>query len=215
MNERGSDPGSWHCRPVQPPSMAGMEPAADAVIALFGGAFNPPHLGHVLCAVWARVMAGVDAVWVLPTVEHPYAKTLIPFTDRLELCRLAFAGLPWVEVRDDEAGNPGGRTINLVEHLIAAWPGRRWRLLGGSDTHRDLPNWYRASDLCRLVEVIEVPRRGWDDHHPGALPGISSSAVRSRLASGGDASDLVPAAVLARIRERGLYQNPRGASPSR
>jgi nicotinate-nucleotide adenylyltransferase len=173
-------------------------------IALFGGSFDPPHLGHVLCALWARAVAQVDAVWVLPVERHPYAKPLRPWAVRWELVRLAFADLPFVAVRDDELRNPHGYTIDLVEALSAAHPGHRWLLVGGTDTARDLPNWHRGPELARLIEVLPVPRRGFDDH-PAALPAISSSAVRAMLAAGGDVDGLLPATVSARIRAGGWY----------
>lgn len=174
-------------------------------IALFGGSFDPPHLGHVLCALWARSVGAVDAVWVLPVVDHPYGKDLIPFADRLDLCRLAFADLPFVAVREDERRNAGGRTITLLDLLEAEHPGARFCLVGGTDTQRDLGNWYRGADLLRRIEVLAIPRRGYDDGHPGALPAISSTLVRERIRSGGDLTGLVPAAVAARIAEAKLY----------
>ncbi|MCK6489085.1 MAG: nicotinate-nicotinamide nucleotide adenylyltransferase [Planctomycetes bacterium] len=173
--------------------------------AIFGGAFDPPHLGHVMCAMHARLVGGADEVWVLPSARHPYHKPLTPFVHRLELCRLAFADLPFVQVREDELANPDGYTIGLVELLRAAHPGRRWLLVGGSDTARDLPNWQRGAELAALVRVHAVPRGGFDDQ-PGALPAISSSQVRSRLAAGQDCRGLVPAAVLARIAAAGWYR---------
>ncbi len=164
-------------------------------IALFGGAFDPPHLGHVLAAVWARSIAGVDAVWVLPVAEHPYGKPVAPFAQRLHLCELAFADLPFVSVRSDERDNPGGRTITLLEQLQANHPDTRFALVGGTDTERDLPNWYRGQDLLAAIDIIAIPRRGYDDVHPGALPAISSSLVREALRSGASIDGLLPARV--------------------
>lgn len=181
-------------------------------IALFGGSFDPPHLGHVLAAVYAHAVGRVDEVWVLPVAKHAYGKALAPWERRWELCTLAFAGLSFVRLRDDERRNPAGYTITLVEALRAAHPGVRWCLVGGTDTSRDLPNWHRGRELVDLVEVIAVPRRGWDDADPAALPAISSSQVRALLAQGGDARALLPAAVAERIAADGWYGpgDPRG-----
>lgn len=173
--------------------------------ALFGGSFDPPHLGHVLAALYARLIGGAEAVWVLPSAEHPYGKPLTPFADRLMLCQLAFADLSFAEVRDDERGNPGGYTIGLVERLRATHPERTWLLIGGTDTAHDLPNWRRGAELTRLVEVLAVPRRGYDDD-PAALPAISSSLVRERLRAGDPCRDLLPAAVADRIAANGWYR---------
>ena len=175
-------------------------------IALFGGSFDPPHLGHVLCATYALSVAEPDAVWVLPVHQHPWHKPLSPFAQRLELARLAFAPLSRVEVRDDEQHNPSGYTWDLLDHLDTLHPGTSWMLIGGSDTARDLPRWHRGGELARRVSIIPVPRRGFDAD-PAALPEISSSQVRAQLAAGANVDSLVPAKVLRRIVELGAYRD--------
>jgi nicotinate-nucleotide adenylyltransferase len=164
-------------------------------IALFGGSFDPPHLGHVLAASYVLATARPDALWVLPAARHPYHKPLPPLEQRLALCRLAFATLVGVSVRDDEARNPSGFTIDLVEALARAHPGHQWLLVGGTDTAADLPKWRRGADLLKLVEVIAVPRRGYDDAAIAAMPAISSTLIRTRRAAGDPCRDLLPAAV--------------------
>lgn len=168
-------------------------------IALFGGSFDPPHLGHVLAACYARIVAEVDEVWVLPVARHAYSKPISPWEQRWRLCQVAFAGLPFVHLRDDELANADGYTIDLIERLRTQHPTHRWLLLGGTDTARDLLNWHRGSDLVELIEVIPVPRRGYDDH-PAALPEISSSLIRERTKRGEPIDDLVAPAV-ARLME--------------
>lgn len=174
-----------------------------ATIALFGGSFDPPHLGHVYAALHARLVGGADQVWVLPAARHPYAKALRPWEQRWALCRLAFADLACVRLRDDELRG-SGFTIDLVERLALENPGTDWLLVGGTDTARDLPNWKRGNELARLVRVHAVPRGGLDAH-PGALPAISSSLVRERLAGGGSTDGLLPQAVVAMISAHGWY----------
>jgi len=174
-------------------------------VALFGGSFDPPHLGHVLAATWAFTMGRVDRVWVLPVARHAYGKAMTPWAQRWALCQAAFAGLGFVDLRDDELRNPQGFTITLVESLAAAHPGTRFALVGGTDTSRDLPNWHRGRDLLSVVDVIAVPRQGYDPAHGAALPAVSSSQVRARLAAGEAIDDLVPAAVADLIRAQGWY----------
>lgn len=173
-------------------------------IALFGGSFDPPHLGHVLAACYARVAGQADEVWVLPVAKHAYGKAISPWAQRWRLCQAAFAALPFVRLCDDELRNPAGYTIDLLAALAARNPGHRWLLVGGTDTARDLPNWHRGAELAELIEVIPVPRRGYDEH-PAALPAISSSLVRERLAAGDDAAALLPPAVAALIASEGWY----------
>ena len=179
-------------------------------IALFGGSFDPPHLGHVLAAVTARALAGVDAVWVLPVANHPYAKRLSPWAQRWDLCQSAFSPLgPWVAVRDDELRNSSGFTIDLVLRLTAEHPEHQWSLIGGSDTAADMMNWHRGPELARMVTVIAIPRRGQGgDAHPAALPAISSSQVRELLATTGDAGARLPLAVARLIHDHQWYHTP-------
>jgi nicotinate-nucleotide adenylyltransferase len=181
---------------LPPPPSSEREPSPTA---LFGGAFDPPHLGHVLAAVHAVATGGAGRVWVLPTAQHPWGKRTRPFAERLELCRLAFAGLAFVEVRADEEDNPSGTTWDLLDLLEQREPGTRFVLIGGTDTGRDLPRWHRGAELARRLPVLVIPRRPLDDH-PAALPAISSSLVRERLAAGLPVDDLVPAAVARRLR---------------
>jgi nicotinate-nucleotide adenylyltransferase len=181
-------------------------------IALFGGSFDPPHLGHLLAACYARMVGMVDEVWVLPVARHAWAKPLSPWEQRWELCSAAFAPLPFVRLRDDETANEGGYTFDLVCRLKGSHPGYRWSLVGGSDTAADMPRWHRGAELAQLIEVIAVPRRGYDDH-PAALPAISSSLVRDRCAAGSTINELVTPGVAALIRARGWYAGAGGTPP--
>ncbi len=175
-------------------------------IALFGGSFDPPHLGHVLAASYAIAVANVDEVWILPVAKHPYGKPSSPWAQRWELCQAAFGKLGFARLRDDELRNPDGYTFTLLESLEKLHPGTAWFLIGGTDTSADMINWYRGRELLELVEVIAVPRRGFDDAKISALPGISSSLVRERLQRDQSVDDLVPDAVRQMIEKRGWYR---------
>ena len=177
-------------------------------IALFGGSFDPPHLGHVLAACYARIVAQVDEVWVLPVARHAYAKPISPWEQRWQLCQAAFAGLDFVHLHDDEQRNSGGFTFDLIENLRRAHPDHRWLLLGGTDTARDLLNWHRGAELVKLIDIIPVPRRGYDDH-PAALPQISSSMIRERLQRGENIRELVSPSVAKLIAANGWYLSKR------
>jgi nicotinate-nucleotide adenylyltransferase len=174
-------------------------------IALFGGSFNPPHLGHVLASCYARVVAQVDEVWVLPVAQHAYDKPMAPWSQRWQLCAAAFAQLPFVTMHDDELLNAAGYTFDLVQLLKARYPGHHWLLVGGSDTMSDMANWHRGAELAQQIGVIAVPRRGYDEH-PAALPAISSSLVRDRCAAGMDIMDLVPPGVAHLINQHQWYR---------
>jgi len=173
-------------------------------IALFGGSFDPPHWGHVLAATWAVVAGRLDQVWILPVARHPYGKPLAPWEQRWQLCQAAFAHLPFVRLRDDELRNPNGYTYDLVEAFMRAAPQAQWFLVGGGDTARDLRHWHRGEELARLITVISVPRSGYN-MHAAAVPAISSTTIRERLASGASIAEYVPPAVAELIAAHGWY----------
>jgi len=173
-------------------------------IALFGGSFDPPHLGHVLCCAWVRARHGVDAIWVLPVARHPFAKPVPPWERRWHLCEAAFGDLPFVELRDEQRRLESPYTSDLVEELGRTHPDLRFRLIVGSDIVDELPRWHRGEELARLAEPLVVPRGGFD-HDPLALPAISSTAIRERCARREDVRNLVPRKVLHLIAENGWY----------
>lgn len=156
--------------------------------AIFGGSFNPPHMAHVLCACYAKVVADLDEVWVLPSENHPYGKRLPPLHSRFLWCREAFRALDFVRIRMDERQNVSGYTYDLVRHLKRTYPHIEWYLIGGSDTANDMKNWHRGEELVKLVKVIEVPR---GNDHPASLPALSSTKVRSYRKRGDHDGDII------------------------
>jgi nicotinate-nucleotide adenylyltransferase len=174
-------------------------------IALFGGSFDPPHMGHVFAACYAKLMAQVDEVWVIPVARHAYSKSLSPWDVRWQLCQAAFGHFPFIVMRDDELRNVSGYTFDLLTQLRQQYPQHYWSLVGGSDTAIDLPNWHRGSELATMINVIPVPRRGFDEQIC-ALPAISSSLVRERLANKKLITDIVPLSVAELIAQHGWYQ---------
>jgi nicotinate-nucleotide adenylyltransferase len=180
-------------------------------IALLGGSFDPPHVAHVMAAWWALATQGVREVWLLPTYRHAFGKRLAPFEDRVAMCELAVAALRGVHVCTAEAELAGdplcGRTARTLEHLAAKHPDRRFALLIGADILPDTPQWYRWDRVNELARVVVVGRQGYPGGAEPQLPAVASSAIRDRLARGEDVGGLVPARVLALIRERGLYRD--------
>lgn len=186
-------------------------------IALFGGSFNPPHVGHLLSAAYVRAVAGVDAVWLMPAHRHAFNKPLAAWEHRLRMCRAMASLLTGVDVTEVEALIPGdGRTIDTVEYLQRKYPQHAFRLVIGTDILAETDQWKAFERLVELAPPFILGRSGYDK--PDALPAgttwlghvpmpeVSSSEVRSRLKSGGDASSLVPSVVLDVVREVGLYK---------
>ncbi len=178
-------------------------------VALFGGSFNPPHVAHQMVCLYVLETQAVDALWMVPTYAHPFAKVLATFDDRVAMCKLAAAPLgDRVTVLDIERDLDGdaSRTLDTVKALQERFPGTQFRLVVGSDVLADTAKWYRWDEVSRLAPPIVVGRAGHDPGDGPALPEISSTDVRARIARGEDAVPLVSRAVMDYIAGRGLYR---------
>jgi nicotinate-nucleotide adenylyltransferase len=192
--------------------------AAKRRVALYGGSFNPPHVGHVLGAVYALSTAPIDEVLVVPVYRHPFAKNLAPYAERLTMCELALGWIPHVTIsRVEEELGGESLTLRTVEHLIATKPDWSLRLLVGSDVLADLPKWHRWDRIAALAPPLVMGRAGVDaasvdvtwvgKPEDAMLPRVSSTEIRAALAAGkiDEVRALVPARVLDHIAEKGLY----------
>lgn len=179
-------------------------------VAIFGGSFHPPHAAHVLSVAYVLACAEVDRVVVVPCFQHPFGKALASFDDRMEMCRRAFASLRDVEVSDVERALGGDSvTARTLEHLHAEHPDWSMRLIVGSDVADELDRWTRPEVVRALAPPLVIARAGAAAHAealPIAIPELSSSDIRARLASGASIAGLVPRSVAAWIAERGLYR---------
>jgi nicotinate-nucleotide adenylyltransferase len=175
-------------------------------IALFGGSFDPPHVGHALAAQYVLATEPVDELWLVPVHEHPLGKKLAAsFEHRVELCRLAVRELPRVKVSTAEEDLGGeGRTVDLLEHLSARHPGTKFALVLGTDLVAERPLWKRFDRIEELARVIPLARAGYVSG--GLLPEVSSTQVRAMLKTGQDVSHLVPRAVLEAIDAARTYR---------
>ena len=196
--------------PAQPPgSGQRTNDPAKREVALLGGSFNPPHVGHLMAALYVRACVGSDEVWLVPTFHHPFGKETVAYEHRVAMCEIAARELgPWLKVSRAEAEVHGeGRTIELLEHLIPLHPGTTFRLIIGSDIVADLPKWKAWDRIQRLVKVTVLHRAGYPS--PGtvgpALAQVSSTEIRQRLERGHGADELVPRAVLDYAQKEKLF----------
>ena len=178
--------------------------------AIFGGSFNPPHVGHVLAAAYVRAVYAVDEVLVIPVFDHPFDKELVPFAARLEMARLAMESVAGITVSDIEQQLGGeSRTLYTIEALLKQQPQRALRLVVGADVLHDRHKWHRFDRIEALAPPIILGRAGVV--HPEApaplLPEVSSTTVRRLLATGDTDTcrPLLPAAVLSFIQANRLY----------
>src|SRR5688500_13322137 len=100
-------------------------------VAIYGGSFNPPHVGHAMVAGWLRWTDLADEVWLLPAFAHPFDKELAPFDRRVAWCAaLAEAVGPWVRVEPIESTlPPPSYTVDTLSALRDLHPGRQLRLV--------------------------------------------------------------------------------------
>jgi nicotinate-nucleotide adenylyltransferase len=176
-------------------------------VAFFGGSFNPPHIAHQLVALYVLETAAVDELWLVPCAKHPFDKVLAPFAHRQRMCELAAAALgPRVRVSDIENRLGGeSRTLLTLRALQADHPGHEFHLVVGADIEPELKLWYGAEELLRDIPRIVVGRGGFGERAGLAMPAISSTEVRARIAGGESIAHMVPRAVDAYIREHHLY----------
>jgi nicotinate-nucleotide adenylyltransferase len=179
--------------------------------AVFGGSFDPPHVAHTLVAAYVRAAYPVTRVLVTPTGTHAFGKQLAPFADRVAMCRLAFADLRAVELSTIEETLPKPNlTVDTLTALHERDPEVALRLVLGTDLRSETHAWHDFARISQLAPPIWIERQG---HGRGdtqlALPDISSSEVRRRLAAGEPTDGLLGPAVADYVARHGLYRDPR------
>jgi nicotinate-nucleotide adenylyltransferase len=180
---------------------------------LFGGAFNPPHLGHYELARRALAEFDLDELQILVSGDPGHKEVECPVHERVALAELAFADLARTVVRAD----PYRYTIDL---LRAEQPEDAIFLMG-ADQYRDFANWKEPEAVLERVQLGVATRAGVErpaipQEHEGRVrffdihsPPIASSDLRERLRRGESVNRLVTPAVAAEISRRGLYRSAR------
>ena len=187
-------------------------------IGLFGGSFDPVHLGHLLVAQAAREELGLTRLFFIPAAQSPFKPDSKPTSssERLQLLRLALAGKSWCEVDEQELQRGGvSYTIDTVRDYVRRFPDAEIFYLVGSDHVAKLPQWREAKELAHLAEFIVIPRPG-EVAVPFPTPfrgrtlqgfpfDVSSSQIRARAKTGLPIDHLVPATVAEAVRNNQLY----------
>jgi nicotinate-nucleotide adenylyltransferase len=187
-------------------------------VALLGGSFNPPHVGHLLAAHYVRATQGVDEVWLMPAYQHPFGKALESFEHRVRMCeamcRDTSGWMKTSQVEREVAERGGsGRTVETLTYLVERHPEVAFSLIIGSDILRDLPNWKSFDRIQQMVRVLVLYRAGYPAQGTVGPPvaEVSSTQIREMMARGEPPVELVPSAVLDYARQARLY----GLSPPR
>ncbi|MAT41096.1 MAG: nicotinate (nicotinamide) nucleotide adenylyltransferase [Anaerolineaceae bacterium] len=195
-------------------------------IGIFGGTFDPPHLGHLILAAEATAQLGLDRLlWVLtPDPPHKRNQQLTPVNIRLELVHAALRDDPNFELNRVDLDRDGPHyTLDTVKIIHQQNPMDELFYLIGGDSLHDFPNWYKPNQLLAEVTGLGVMRRPGDQIDLSrlemALPGviqkinfvdaplleIASHEIRSRIAAGRPYRYYLLPAVYECIKEKGYY----------
>lgn len=198
-----------------------------ARLGVFGGTFDPPHLGHLILAAEARAQLRLKRILFVLTADPPHkqAHAITPVEDRLAMLVAAIQGQAIFELSRVEVDRAGPHyALDTMRLLTREHQGSQLVYLIGGDSLRDLPNWDRPQEFIAACDALGAMRR------PGTridlsnlerdLPGlsaklefvdaplleISSSEIRERVRDGGHFRFYLPGAVCQIIKERGLYK---------
>lgn len=209
------------------PRLSGILSAMSDLVGIFGGTFDPPHLGHLILAAEAQAQLKLDRVlWVLtPQPPHKPERLLTPLEHRLEMLRRAIQGGPGFEFCAVEIDRPGPHyTIDTLNLLQESNPGAKFVLLIGGDSLRDLPGWHRPREIVAAVHALGVMRRPGDRIELAALEAVfsgicdkiwwidapqfdvSSSILRQRIAEAGHYRYYLHPKVYDYIQQNHLYR---------
>ena len=196
-------------------------------LGIVGGAFNPPHIGHLALAQEAHGQLDLGSVLVVPVGQAPHrAIEQDPGAQaRLRMCELAVAGDERLGVSRIEVDRPGpSYSVDTLRQLADLAPDDELVLILGGDQAAALPSWRDPEEVLRLAVVAAVERPGWTRGRiEAALAGlagaerllffdmprvdVSSTLVRRRVMEGKPIRHLVPHPVASYIAERGLYRS--------
>ena len=200
-------------RPAKPPAER---------LGVFGGTFDPVHVGHLAAAVNARHALDLDRV-LLVVANQPWqkhARAVTPAADRFDVVEAAVTGVDGIEASpvEVERGGPS-YTADTLEELSAGHRGAELFLVIGADVADDLDSWERVDAVRELATLVVVNRPGVRPTKPLSgwkavsveIPAldISSTDLRARAANGRPLDFLVPEPAVRLIRQRGLYAGGR------
>ncbi|WP_347862705.1 nicotinate-nucleotide adenylyltransferase [Salimicrobium sp. PL1-032A] len=183
-------------------------------IGLFGGTFDPLHVGHMVVAECVREAEELDEIWFVPSHIPPHKENAsVSSEDRYEMVKEAIATNDRFKVTDIELKRQGkSYTLKTVQELKENHPDCLFSFIVGGDMVDTLGKWYRIEELMDEISFIGVRRPGttFETSYPlstveSPLLAISSSEVRERLDNGKTVRYMVPEPVYSYIQRKGLY----------
>ena len=203
-------------------------------IGLFGGTFDPPHLGHLILASEAQAQLELDRLfWILtPEPPHKQDQAITPAEDRLAMVQLAIADNPAFELSRIELDRPGPHfTVDTIKLISEQNPDAAIVPIIGGDSLRDLPKWHEPQQIVYACHWIGVMRRPNDkpniEELERQLPGlrskihyvdaplleIASRDIREWIAEGKSVRYYLPQPVYKYIQQHHLYQQSEAVQP--
>lgn len=190
-------------------------------LGIFGGTFNPPHLGHLIIAEAVRDQLRYDRILFVPSANPPnkIEVTVAPAKDRLAMTQLAIQGNTNFEISDIEAQRGGvSYTVETVRQLSKLYPQATLGLLIGADNFLEFQTWRSPEDILGYAELVVMTRPGFSDRQAQSkfeklstfvnVPqiGISGTEIRRKVKMGRSIRYLVPKSVEEYIAHSGLYK---------
>ncbi len=197
-----------------------------SLVGVFGGTFDPPHLGHLILAAEALAQLSLSRLlWVLtPNPPHKQGQPITPIGNRMDMVKLTIAGNPNFRLSRVDMDRPGPHyALDTLIILAEQNPGAGLVYLMGGDSLRDLPTWHRPVNFVSACCYLGVMRRPGDSFDLPALekiiPGItgkvrfvdaplleiSSSEIRQRIAAGRPFRYFLPAGIYKYLMDHNLY----------
>jgi nicotinate-nucleotide adenylyltransferase len=178
-------------------------------IIIFGGSFDPPHIGHV--SIVTNILSFYpsqsylphsyrDMIAIVPCFEHAFNKKLVDFDHRMAMCKLAFEIFKeQISISSIEKTHDIKRTINLLKMMKKNYPESTIKLVIGSDN--DISRWRDPEGIKQLSELIVFPRNG------NLIPHISSTQLREMIKNENlEYRKWIPKGVCDYIEHHGLYK---------
>jgi len=195
------------------------------MIALFGGSFNPVHLGHIKAAEAVLKNTNATEIWFLPCYFHPFKKNkgFVSEKDRIEMIRLALKKkkkmkLSLFEIELGKKTKKESRTLKTVKALRRQHPEKEFAWVVGSDLVKEIGNWAEFKELIELIQFVVVPikeSKNWQSEKwlkknkaiilKQEIDDVSSTKIRGLIKNGKTIQEFLPKNVFEFVAKNNLY----------
>ncbi|MCX7944829.1 MAG: nicotinate (nicotinamide) nucleotide adenylyltransferase [Deltaproteobacteria bacterium] len=183
-------------------------------IGIFGGSFDPPHIGHMMACLYVLTTTDIQKIWLLPSYRHPFNKNMSSYEMRVKMCEISstiFGDKVEVKRFEEElAQNNNGPiyTIDVLRFIRDKFRDYTFYLVIGSDILNEIERWKEYNKIEDYAKILILIRRGVDpaEDYKAILPDISSTLIRENIQKGIPITGLVCKNVIKFIEENELYK---------